>query len=270
MSDKTYSHQSDAGRFECSESALRWVCKEKVIFKYQFCSWDEHMKRPSCVDYMPAGPLLDITLTSGKIEEVHLPHWICVDLNSKMSDMFKVLHVDTCGDFVEQVSEVTSYHVKLFQPDFSPLGAMIRRTFGLPVKVFYDTLIYRTHKEFLTLDVYLVPPDPAVKQEVEQEQNPHGSIKLLKPGPDKSLQLGDKFSLTTNKTDADIQPSTRELRCDGRNYFEVFIRDADSDFTLRLQSKQNTVWTCTIHKGDYQSQTTDHNEGKKRKIRIDE
>ncbi|XP_049424527.1 NACHT, LRR and PYD domains-containing protein 12-like isoform X3 [Epinephelus fuscoguttatus] len=256
--DQTYSLQSDAGRFECSVSALRWVCKEKVSFKYQFCSWEELGERPSCMDYMPAGPLLDITVTAGKLEEVHLPHWVCVDQNSKMSDMFVVLHMDTCGDVLEQVSEVTSSHVKLVQPVFSPRMVMIRKIFRLPVKLFYDVLIFMKIQDALTLHVYLVPPDPALQKEVEKQQNSCGSTKILKPGPDKSMQLGSNFSLTTDKADAKIQPSTRELRNDGRNLFEVFIRNADSDFTLKLESEQNTVWTCSIYKEDYQSQSTDH------------
>lgn len=68
--------QSEAGQYECSVSALRWVCNKKVSFHYQFRSWEEHMAEPACIDYMPAGPLLDITVTDGKLEEVHLPHWI--------------------------------------------------------------------------------------------------------------------------------------------------------------------------------------------------
>ncbi|XP_029310688.1 NACHT, LRR and PYD domains-containing protein 1b allele 3-like [Cottoperca gobio] len=252
---QTYSLQSQAGNYECSVSALRWVCKEEVSFKYKFSSWDEHMKRPICTDYMPAGPLMDITVTAGKMEEVHLPHWICVDQNSTVLDKFAVLHADTF-DVLEKVPEVKSSHIKFLQPTFPRMGVLIRKELGLPF--YYDVLIYKTNKEFLTLDVYLVPRDSALQQDVEQKQKSCGSILILKPGPDKSVQLGDHFSLTTDKTDANIQPSTRELRCDGRNYFEVFIRDADSDFTLRLQSEQNTVWTCTIHKGDYQSQTTDN------------
>ncbi|XP_078020308.1 NACHT, LRR and PYD domains-containing protein 1b allele 2-like isoform X2 [Epinephelus lanceolatus] len=254
-----YSLQSDAGRFECSVSALRWVCKEKVSFKYQFCSWEELGERPSCMDYMPAGPLMDITVTAGKLEEVHLPHWVCVDENSTMSDMFVVLHVDTCGDVLEQVSEVTSSHVKLVQPTFSPVGVMILKKLGIPFH--FDTLVYKTNKEFLTLDVYLVPPDPSLQQVVEKLQNSCRSRRILKPGPDKSMQLGNNFSLKTDLVDAKIQPSVRELRHGSSNVFEVFIRNADSDFTLRLESKEDIFWTCTIHKGDYQSQSTYHKQG---------
>ncbi|XP_023271150.1 sterile alpha motif domain-containing protein 9-like [Seriola lalandi dorsalis] len=263
--DRTYSLQSKAGHYECSVSTLRWVCKEKVRFRYQFCSWEDHVWKPACTDYMPAGPLLDITVTAGKLEEVHLPHWI--DHNSKISDMFAILHVDTCGDFVEQGSEVTSSHVKLFQPVFSPRGVMIRTKLGIPVKVFCDVLIYKTRMEFLTLHVYMVPPDRDVQQKVERKETSYGSKIIPKPSPDKSLQMLDHFYLTADTDTAVIQPDKLKLRFEIRNYFEVFIRDAGSDFILKLKSKQkrnsenDTLWICTIRKGDYQNQSTDHEEG---------
>ena len=68
--------QSDTGRFECSVSALRWVCKEPVSLQYRFCSWEEHRDKSACTDYVPAGPLLDISVAAGQLEEVYLPHWI--------------------------------------------------------------------------------------------------------------------------------------------------------------------------------------------------
>ncbi|KAM7383063.1 hypothetical protein PAMP_002747 [Pampus punctatissimus] len=76
----TYSLQSEAGKFECSVSGLRWVSKDKVDFKYQFLSWEEHIDRVESLQYMPAGPLLDITVTAGKLNEVYLPHWICTGM----------------------------------------------------------------------------------------------------------------------------------------------------------------------------------------------
>ncbi|TDH05427.1 hypothetical protein EPR50_G00142570 [Perca flavescens] len=126
------SFQCDAGHFECSVSALRWVCEEKLSFRFQFCSWDEHRVRLSATAYMPAGPLLDITVTAGKMEEVQLPHWICVDHKSKMSDNFAVLHIDTCGDVWREVSEVTRCHVKLLQPTFSLISVAFRWLTGPP------------------------------------------------------------------------------------------------------------------------------------------
>ncbi|KAM9335527.1 NACHT, LRR and PYD domains-containing protein 1b allele 2-like [Symphorus nematophorus] len=264
---ETLSLQSGAGCFECSISALRWVCKEKVGFKYQFCSWDEHGQRPSCMEYIPAGPLMDITVTAGKLEEVHLPHWICVDDNSTISDMFAVLHVDTCGDFVEQASEVTASHVKLFQPVFSPRGAMIWKKLRFHVKVFYDVLIYKTTKTALTLHVYLVPPDPVLQQAVEKDETSDGSKKIRKPSPDKSLQMEGHFFLSTDSDTAEICPDKLKLTCERRkpNFFEMFIRNAKSDFTLKLEGEQkkgkDTVWTCTIRADDYQNRSVHREQG---------
>ncbi|XP_030286413.1 NACHT, LRR and PYD domains-containing protein 1-like [Sparus aurata] len=212
---------------------------------------------------MPAGPLLGITVMTGEMEEVHLPHWI--DHNSTVSDMFAVLHVDTSGDFVKKVSQVTSSHVKSCQPTFSPTGVMILKKF-LKVKVHYEVLIYKTtKKEFLTLHVYLVPPDPFVKKEVEKNEKSYGSEIIPKPNPNESLQTQDHF-LTADKDTVKITPKKLNLTYERRtlNYFEVFLRSADGDFDLRLESEQkensrrDTVWTCTLRKGDYKSQRSDH------------
>ncbi|XP_051256922.1 sterile alpha motif domain-containing protein 9 isoform X2 [Dicentrarchus labrax] len=261
---KTYSLQSEAGCYECRVSALRWACKEKVSIRYQFCSWEENIRKPVCMDYMPAGPLLDITVTEGKVEETYLPHWI--EYDSTMSDMFAVLHVDTCGDFVEQASEVTSSHVKLRQPIFHhDPGVMIWQKLGIPVKVNYDALIFKqTEKEFLTLHVYLVPPDEDIQEKVKRNEASYGSVLIPKPGPKKSLQIQDHFFLTTDVDTSEISPTKLKLRYERRDYFEVFIRNAESDFRLKLESKQkkiiqeDAVWTCTIRKGDYQHSSTDH------------
>ncbi|XP_041841873.1 sterile alpha motif domain-containing protein 9-like [Melanotaenia boesemani] len=164
---KTYSLQSQKGHYECSVSALRWVCKDRVSFRYHYSSWEGHMGEGISKQYIPAGPLLDITVIAGKIEEVHLPHWICIDKkNIPPSNMFAVLHVSTCGNTVEQVSEVSSSHVTLLQPDFSPIGTILKML-GVYTTAFYDILIYKKYdpiRATLKLHVYMVPPDPIIKQ----------------------------------------------------------------------------------------------------------
>lgn len=83
-----------------------------------------------------------------------------------MSDMFAVLHVDTSGNAVgnavEPVPVVTTSHIMFSQPTLSPKGVMIKKKPG--ILMYCDVLIYKRSKEFLTLDVYLVPHDPALKQ----------------------------------------------------------------------------------------------------------
>lgn len=83
-----------------------------------------------------------------------------------MSDMFAVLHLDASGNavgnVVEPVPVVTTSHIMFSQPTLSPKGVMIKKKPGIPI--YCDVLIYKRSKEFLTLDVYLVPRDPALKQ----------------------------------------------------------------------------------------------------------
>nr|XP_029138622.1 uncharacterized protein LOC110004460 [Labrus bergylta] len=102
----TYSLQSEVGNgFECNVSGIRWICKDKVSFQYKFCSWEEHIERMESLKYLPAGPLMNIKVIAGKFDEVYLPHWICIDGNTDILGEFAVLHIDDCGDVVEQVSE---------------------------------------------------------------------------------------------------------------------------------------------------------------------
>ncbi|XP_005465011.2 sterile alpha motif domain-containing protein 9-like isoform X1 [Oreochromis niloticus] len=253
----TYSLQSESGNYECSESALRWVCKETVSFRYQFSSWERFMRKPVCMDYIPAGPLMDIKVTDGKLEEVHLPHWICTGENAAMSDIFRVLHVDSSGDYLEQVSEMTSSHVKLNQPDFSLRGAMILKKLGLYLKVFADVLIYTRITSGLTLHVYLVPHDPLIQQEVEKKEKSDGFRKIRKTSPIDPVQLESYFYLSTDWDTAEICPEKQQfmLERSDTNFFEVVIENVKSDFgnlKLKLEvehrggKEKDTVWMCTI------------------------
>ncbi|CAI5671821.1 unnamed protein product [Oreochromis niloticus] len=258
----TYSLQSESGNYECSESALRWVCKETVSFRYQFSSWERFMRKPVCMDYIPAGPLMDIKVTDGKLEEVRLPHWICTGENAAMSDIFRVLHVDSSGDYLEQVSEMTSSHVKLNQPDFSLRGAMILKKLGLYLKVFADVLIYTRITSGLTLHVYLVPHDLLIQQEVEKKEKSDGFRKIQKTSPIDPVQLESYFYLSTDWDTAEICPEKQQfmLERSDTNFFEVVIENVKSDFgnlKLKLEvehrggKEKDTVWMCTIGTDDY-------------------
>ncbi|KAM6952838.1 caspase recruitment domain-containing protein 8-like isoform 2-T3 [Lycodopsis pacificus] len=239
-----YSLRSEAGRFQCSVSGLRWVCKEKVSFTYQFGSWEEHMKRMETVHYIPGGPLLDITVVAGELDEAHLPHWICT-----------ILHIDSCGDVVEQVSEVTPSHVKLFQPIFSPRGVLMRA--GFPVKIKCKVLIYKTKKALLTLHVYLIPRDPALQQAIKNKELSSGCKMIEKSYPVKPLKMCEHFILTADVDTAEIHPKDFdfELVYEGSdpNFFEVFIGSPDNQFKLTMSHESGPVWTCDIRKDDYEN-----------------
>ncbi|XP_035991410.1 uncharacterized protein LOC105924485 [Fundulus heteroclitus] len=251
----TYSFQCEAGHFECSVSGLRWVCSEKVIFKYRFCSWDGHMERIESRGYMPAGPMMDITLITGKMMEVFLPHWICTDDIPKPLDWFAVLHMDDCGDAVEKVSEVSSAHVKLSEPIFSPRAALMK--IGFPVKISCNVLIYQTNTAFLTLHVYLIPRDPALQQKMDQRETSNGYKVIRKPDPEKSLKVKDYFILSSDLDAAEVSPKERKLRYQKGEppFFEVYVENAKGNFRLMLRpdGEDQPVWECTVREGEYQS-----------------
>ncbi|KAK5862018.1 hypothetical protein PBY51_017451 [Eleginops maclovinus] len=252
----TYSLKSEAGTFECSVSGLRWVCQEKVSFKYQFCSWEEHMDRMERMKYMPAGPLIDITVIAGKLFEVYLPHWICIDDIPKIRQKFAVLHIDDCGDVVEKVSVITSSHVKLSEPVFSPRAVLMKM--GFPVKIHCYMLIYsKPDTTCILLHVYLIPLDPALKETMDKKKK---NFKLIqKPRPDKYLKMQQGFNLTADITTAKICPEEITLRYDSQdpNFYEVYIENPDSNFHLTLSQlnkgkckpRCEPVWTCEIRKG---------------------
>ncbi|XP_062421425.1 uncharacterized protein LOC134132856 isoform X2 [Pungitius pungitius] len=251
----TYSLQSEAGNYECSISGLRWICNGKVRFKYQFCPWEEPMERMESLQYMPAGPLMDITVVAGKLDEVYLPHWICIDDNPKILDKFAVLHIDDCGDNVENVSQVTASHVKLSEPVFSPRAVLLR--IGIPVRINCNVLLYKTNTAFLTLHVYLIPRDPGLQQEMDRRQISDGYKVIKKPHPNTSLKMNDRFILNAVLKGSEIIPENLKLQYDSRspNFFEVYSKNPDTDFELVLKHKKDhrTVWNCTIRKDEYQS-----------------
>ncbi|XP_035986251.1 uncharacterized protein LOC105923241 [Fundulus heteroclitus] len=268
----TYRLRSEAGHFECRVSGLRWVCEEKVSFRYRFCSWNGHMLRMEGRGYRPAGPLMDITVFSGKMMEVQLPHWVCIDGVPQLLENFAVLHVNDCGDVLEKVTGVTATHVRIRDPVFSLLAALIN--YFLFPKITCNTLIYYQPKTpFLKLHIYLIPLDPALKllssvdkiqekhldcllssQSIHREETSLGYEVIKKPRPDTPLKRGHVFALKATVETAKIQPPKMTLRHDSQdpNFYEVFIQNPDRNFNLELlQTCSEKVWHCEIRKDDH-------------------
>uniref|UniRef100_A0A096M180 Uncharacterized protein n=1 Tax=Poecilia formosa TaxID=48698 RepID=A0A096M180_POEFO len=209
--------------------------------------------------YRPAGPLLDISLITGRMTEVFLPHWICVDDVRKPLEQFAVLHMDDCGDAVEKVSEVSPSHVKLAEPVFSPRAVLMRA--GFPVKVYCNMLLYRTNTAFLTLHVYLIPRDPALQQvnAMDRKESSYGYKVIQKPDPEKSLKMNDYFFLTSDLEAAEVSPKVDGLHTGIKlryprgkpNFFEVYVENANRNFslTLRPDREDQPVWECSVRKG---------------------
>ncbi|XP_039474943.1 caspase recruitment domain-containing protein 8-like [Oreochromis aureus] len=201
---------------------------------------------------MPAGPLMDVTVTAGKLNEVHLPHWICIDDVPDILDMFAVVHIDDCGDVVEKVSEVTPTHVKLTEPNFSLIGALIRLFFPLKISC-YTLMYYKPNTSFLKLHVYPIRQDPALEQGIDKEESSDGYKRIKKPHPDKYLQTERTFSLRADMETAEIQPQELTFRYNRINFYEVFIENPDRKLRLTLlhSNDDEPVWTCNVYQDDF-------------------
>eukprot|EP00063_Salmo_salar_P037125 XP_014011960.1 PREDICTED: uncharacterized protein LOC106577981 [Salmo salar] len=103
---------------------------------------------------------------------------------------------------------------------------------------------------------------PAMKK---KEQS-HGYRSIRKPQPVKSLRMKDWFSLTTSSPSAEVKPPNMKLRYDNTklNFFEVFIKDADVDFSMKLISdvEGKIVWVHTIRKAEYRDERTQNSQSK--------
>ncbi|KAI1890374.1 hypothetical protein AGOR_G00153070 [Albula goreensis] len=258
-----YSFICPPGRYECQESGLRWVCVVEVSLQYHYCSWENFEEQQNSLNCSIGGPLLDITVTAGHLDEIHLPHFICLGPDPSLSDRVKVLHVTDSGVSLERVCEVSRFHVKIPQPTFSPMGVVVQNLQRLGQRIKESRLRVHCHllvfhgrkKAHLTLHIYLIPDNPALEKRVEELEQKRGSVIIHKPQlVERSLQLGKKYNLTTSCA-ADINPQTVKLNKKNRpsNFFEVHVEQAEDapSISIKLTDEEETVWETKIRKGDY-------------------
>ncbi|XP_028973506.1 NACHT, LRR and PYD domains-containing protein 1a isoform X2 [Esox lucius] len=253
-----YRLESTAGCYECKVSGLRWVCKKKVTLQYHFRPWDPHRGLLQSMGYRQGGPLLDIKIIAGKLEEVHLPHFACFGVedhyNPTIEQSVRVLSVEDNNVSIGKVDKVTRFHVKIVHPSFSLRGVILQ---ALGFSVHSDLLIYQDKTAHLTLRTYLIPYDPALKEAVEKQEKCRGSTRILKPRPEKSLWLTTDYVLKTT-CPSDIEKSVNPKRIElahinPPNFYEVFIKDADFDFRLNLccKGRKQLKWSQEIREAEY-------------------
>ncbi|KAG5263100.1 hypothetical protein AALO_G00282580 [Alosa alosa] len=140
----TYSLSSPAGRYECSESGLRWTCDGPVTLQYCFMDWHVFAEELAHMQSRPAGPLMDIRVMSGELEEIHLPHFLCLGgFEASVGDAVRVLHGRESGVCVE-VCELTRHHARLLHPSFSLLGLVYYLKDLFSSKVHCELLLFCT------------------------------------------------------------------------------------------------------------------------------
>ncbi|XP_054916931.1 uncharacterized protein LOC129379991 isoform X2 [Poeciliopsis prolifica] len=109
------------------------------------------------------------------------------------------------------------------------------------------------------MHVYLIPPDPALKQLIHKEESSSGYEVMKKPHPDKYLKMSRGFTLQATEETARILPPEITLRVNNQNFYEVYIENPDGNFNLELLQTKTAwirktaqpVWFCEIRKDDH-------------------
>ncbi|XP_036439131.1 NACHT, LRR and PYD domains-containing protein 1 homolog [Colossoma macropomum] len=220
---------------------------------YHFTDWEPYIEDLKRMQYEPFGPLIDITIVSGVLNEVHLPHFACLGSSPSLNDQVRVLDVQDSGMFLE-TCELTCFHAKLLHPTFSPKGFLVRT--GFPVKVHCEVLIYRTLIAHLTLHIYLVPCDSKIIQDVDKKEQEKDTVKIPKPGPERSLTMRTWYKIETKKENeyfsSKIEPERLKLRYSPIKYSEIYIKNAKDDFELHLINEENkSIWDVEIRAEEY-------------------
>ncbi|XP_062394871.1 uncharacterized protein LOC134082866 isoform X2 [Sardina pilchardus] len=254
----TYRLSSPAGSYECSESGIRWLCAGPVTLQYHFIDWQVLANELPYMQYRPAGPSMDIKLISGELEEIHMPHFLCLGgSQSSLVDAVKVLHKQDSGVHIEKC-ELSRFHVKLVNPSFSLIGpfiSLMSRIFPAKeeerekhMNIHADVQIYQSSTVPLTFRTYLLPEDAQLRKLLEDQEERFRGHMLPKPRPVRPLQMNEFYALQTD-CNSTISPEELDLRYSSiaPNFSEVTIREA-SDFSLKLFSHadRQRVWKASV------------------------
>ncbi|XP_063077097.1 NACHT, LRR and PYD domains-containing protein 1 homolog [Engraulis encrasicolus] len=261
----TYSLRSAAGSYECSESSLRWSCGGPVTLQYRFMDWymfTEELARMQC---SPAGPLMDIKLMSGKLEEIHLPHFLCLGgCQPALKDAVKVLHQQDGGVYLE-TCELSRSHARLVNPSFSIFGNVLPDITSWLFAVHAMVFVYHQSSISHQFRCYLLPEDPKLIEKVKEEEKEFRGVRQACPQPNNSLRINEFYRLCADQsTDCvpKINPNELMLRyCRALpEFFQVKLPDpAPISLHLQLFSSasrgQQAVWSAEFQTGTHDRQT---------------
>ncbi|XP_063060756.1 uncharacterized protein LOC134453940 [Engraulis encrasicolus] len=232
------------------------------------------------LQYRAVGPPLEIKLLSGELEEVHLPHSLCLGGSGLgvLGDAVRALHGDDCGVSLE-TCELTRFHGKLLAQQFS-IWQLVA-SLGVPVKSHCEVLIYEHCPRPLVLHTFLLPSPSSARKSVQESW---GGRAIVKPSPNHSLWTGSTFQLCSstacNSTPSSSAPSSStpsssaapnippslkitptELTLSYRNpptFFEVFVRNPLEEFKLEIKdADDHTVWEVELRQGVDYNKTKD-------------
>ncbi|KAK2914433.1 hypothetical protein Q8A67_002832 [Cirrhinus molitorella] len=247
-----YSISSTAGQHECSETGLRWQSSSDVNLEYKFVEW-KSLSKDIIKNYKPCGPLMDISVTTGTLREIQLPHFVCVDSESSSEVTVEVLHVKD-GTVSLEKCELSGSHAKLLNPTFSFLAIVVKVQEYIKMKFHCETLIYRNRISPLNLHVYLILKDKQLKKDVEEKERKN--MEILKPTPNEPFKLDDCYTLKTS-CDSKIKPTSLKVIPGKTNFFDLHIKDDVECVELSIETKDGQkIWDVNIESEEFKMTST--------------
>ncbi|XP_045569008.1 uncharacterized protein [Salmo salar] len=254
---KMFRHRTPKGSYECTVSGLRWLCERDVILKYHFRNWEPYSQLLKVMQYTQGGPLLDITMELGELEEVHLPHFVCLGTNPSLRNEMKILHVEEHGVSLEEVHEVTRFHAKILHPKFSVISVILSYIYPWNVDVHCDVVLYMAVKRSTVISrLYLLLRNSSQKEAVrEQEKNQvsKGFSEFVLSSPNGPLKLNSLFafknphSTSINPEKIQLLPADTTPSC-----CQMIMGNTGVDIEMELIGEdERTVWKSVVSKDLY-------------------
>ncbi|KAK6324475.1 hypothetical protein J4Q44_G00038170 [Coregonus suidteri] len=206
------------------------------------------------MQYGQGGPLLDITMELGELEEVHLPHFVCLGTNPSLRNEMKILHVEEHGVSVEEVHEVTRFHAKILHPKFSVISVILSYIFSRNIDVHCELMLYLTvKKQTLIPRLYLFPSNPSQIQAVEQQEKSQGSSRVLITRPEQAFKLNSYFRLNI-PCSTYINPQKIHLihRDSTPSFFRAVVKMTGVDIEMELFGDDERIaWKEVVSQDEY-------------------
>ncbi len=226
---------------------MRWVCDCDVTLQYHSVDGRFLNAELEMLQCNRIAPVMDVTVISGKLEEVHLPHYICLgESEATLRDAVKVLSVEDEGSYVEPV-QLTRFHAKIVHPSFSRKTLIISWIMGWAEHC--DLLLYMRSRVPLILHVYLFPFDDFAKEKVEKIEK--SSYSILHPRPDRPFWMKTPHILDVPGASVHPKEGITLRREMDPNFFKIKTRlEKDLQMTLTREQGKEEVWTATIEKDE--------------------
>ncbi|XP_032303830.1 NACHT, LRR and PYD domains-containing protein 1a-like isoform X1 [Coturnix japonica] len=193
------------GIFQCSETGLAFEVESAATIVYRYADWRTHLKETDQNLWEPAGPLFNIWVLPGTVQDVYLPHFICVS-NVDTSGC-SIAHFEFEKMTIQQPKKVMAFTAVLENPSFSLLGVVwrkLRSAISLPVHSLV-LIFQQLSAANTTLHLYLIPDDISVRQAIERREMSWNSRLIPKPPPFTRLFFGYRYKVSS-KPKVKIKP----------------------------------------------------------------